>query len=142
MLAPGATLVFYTDGLIESRSAHLDDGLARLLAAAERAAGTSDPDALCDVMIKRFHEYKRQLLKVLHVVTLVNRVRNGTGVLPRSVVFAGKGAPGYHAVKRIIRLVNAVADTVNPPGRGTGTDRRHHRSNGRRPGPGRGRPPK
>jgi serine/threonine-protein kinase RsbW len=47
VLAPGATLVFFTDGLVESRSADLDDGLARLLAAVERA-GTSDPDELCD----------------------------------------------------------------------------------------------
>jgi starch phosphorylase len=72
-----------------------------------------DPDALCDVMVKRFHEYKRQVLKVLHVVTLVNRIRNGTGVVPRSVVFAGKAAPGYRAAKQVIRLINAVADTVN-----------------------------
>jgi len=74
-----------------------------------------DPDALCDVMIKRFHEYKRQLLKLLHVVTLFNRIKNspGTDTVPRSVVFAGKAAPGYHAVKRIIKLINAVADTVN-----------------------------
>jgi serine/threonine-protein kinase RsbW len=50
VLPPGATLVFFTDGLVESRSADLDDGLARLLAAAERA-GTSDPDQLCDRLL-------------------------------------------------------------------------------------------
>jgi Glucan phosphorylase len=74
-----------------------------------------DPDALCDVMIKRCHEYKRQLLKLLHVITLVNRIRNspGTDKVPRCVVFAGKAAPGYHAAKRIIKLINAVAETVN-----------------------------
>jgi len=74
-----------------------------------------DPDALCDVMIKRFHEYKRQLLKVLHVVTLANRIRAGHGgaVVPRTVVFAGKAAPGYWAAKQIIWLINAVAATVN-----------------------------
>jgi starch phosphorylase len=67
------------------------------------------------VMIKRFHEYKRQLLKVLHVITLFNRIRNSPGMtmVPRAVVFAGKAAPGYRAAKQIMRLVNAVADTVN-----------------------------
>jgi starch phosphorylase len=74
-----------------------------------------DPDALCDVMIKRFHAYKRQLLKVLHVVTLFNRIRNNPRAahVPRSVVVGGKAAPGYHAMKRLMRLVNAVATTVN-----------------------------
>jgi glycogen phosphorylase len=81
---------------------------------AARSAGVAiDPEALCDVMVKRFHEYKRQILKLLHVVTLVNRIRNGTAVQPRTVVFGGKAAPGYHAVKHIMRLVNGVADVVN-----------------------------
>jgi starch phosphorylase len=74
---------------------------------------TVDPDALCDVMVKRFHEYKRQLLNVLHVVTLFHRISAGAETVPRTVVFAGKAAPGYHAVKRIIRLINGIADTVN-----------------------------
>jgi starch phosphorylase len=72
-----------------------------------------DPDALCDVIIKRFHEYKRQLLKVLHVVTLYHRIRAGATPPPRTVVFGGKAAPGYWAVKDVIRLINAVAATVN-----------------------------
>jgi starch phosphorylase len=74
-----------------------------------------DPDALCDVMIKRFHEYKRQLLRVLHVVALHRRIHRGevADVVPRTVVFGGKAAPGYHAAKRIMRLANAVADLVN-----------------------------
>jgi starch phosphorylase len=74
-----------------------------------------DPDALCDVMIKRFHEYKRQLLKTLHVITLFNRIRSSPGadVVPRTVVFAGKAAPGYYAAKQVMRLINAVATTVN-----------------------------
>lgn len=74
-----------------------------------------DPDAMADVMIKRFHEYKRQLLRVLHVITIANRVRRGdTGALvPRSVVFGGKAAPAYHAAKRIMHLANTVADLVN-----------------------------
>ena len=74
-----------------------------------------DPDALCDVMIKRFHEYKRQLLKVLHVITLYNRIQDGLGAagVPRTVIFGGKAAPGYRAAKQIMRLINAVADAVN-----------------------------
>jgi glycogen phosphorylase len=74
-----------------------------------------DPDALCDVMVKRFHEYKRQILKILHVITLFNRIRTdpGANVVPRTVIFAGKAAPGYHAVKLVIKLINAVAHTVN-----------------------------
>jgi starch phosphorylase len=72
-----------------------------------------DPDALCDVIIKRFHEYKRQLLKLLHVVTLYHRIKAGATPVPRTVVFSGKAAPGYWAVKDIIRLINAVAATVN-----------------------------
>jgi glycogen phosphorylase len=82
---------------------------------AESTGVVIDPDALCDIMVKRFHEYKRQVLNVLHVVTLFNRARNNPGGDPvaRTVVFGGKAAPGYHAAKRIIRLVNAVAETVN-----------------------------
>jgi starch phosphorylase len=83
--------------------------------AAESTGAMVDPDALCDVMIKRFHEYKRQFLKVLHVITLYNRLLADpqADVVPRTVVFAGKAAPGYHAAKRIIKLINSVAEVVN-----------------------------
>ena len=72
-------------------------------------------DSLFDVQVKRVHEYKRQLLNVLHVVTLYNRLKDGRGadVLPRTVVFSGKAAPGYAMAKLVIRLVNGVADVVN-----------------------------
>ena len=74
-----------------------------------------DADAMCDVMIKRFHEYKRQVLKVLHVITLYHRIKSNPGahVVPRSIIFGGKAAPGYYAAKQVIRLVNAIAETVN-----------------------------
>jgi glycogen phosphorylase len=72
-----------------------------------------DPDPLCDVIVKRFHEYKRQLLKLLHVITLYHRIAGGAAPTPRTVLFSGKAAPGYHAAKAIIRLINAVAATVN-----------------------------
>jgi glycogen phosphorylase len=77
------------------------------------ALGYGDPDALTDVMVKRFHEYKRQLLKVLHVVTLYNRIRAGARPAPRVVVFAGKAAPAYYAAKMVIRLINGVAAAVD-----------------------------
>jgi len=73
-----------------------------------------NPDSLFDVQIKRIHEYKRQLLNVLHVVTLYNRIRSGEqGMTPRTVIFGGKAAPGYAMAKQIIRLINDVAAIVN-----------------------------
>ncbi|MBI5898898.1 MAG: glycogen/starch/alpha-glucan phosphorylase [Rhodocyclales bacterium] len=72
-----------------------------------------DPDSIFDVQIKRIHEYKRQLLNVLHVITLYNRLRGGADATPRTVVFGGKAAPGYRMAKLIIRLINDVADVVN-----------------------------
>ena len=74
-----------------------------------------NPDSLFDVQVKRIHEYKRQLLNVLHVVTLYNRIKDGVPgpQVPRTVIFGGKAAPGYHMAKLIIRLITAVGDVVN-----------------------------
>jgi len=74
-----------------------------------------DPGSLFDVQVKRIHEYKRQLLNVLHVITLYNRIRAGKteGMTPRTVIFAGKAAPGYRMAKLIIRLILDVAGIVN-----------------------------
>ena len=72
-------------------------------------------DSLFDVQIKRIHEYKRQLLNVLHVVTLYNRIRQDPNLdfVPRTVIFGGKAAPGYFKAKLIIKLINDIADIVN-----------------------------
>lgn len=72
-------------------------------------------NSLFDVQIKRIHEYKRQLLNVLHVITLYNRIRSGQAkdMTPRTIIFGGKAAPGYWMAKLIIRLINDVAAIVN-----------------------------
>ena len=90
------------------------DNKARLAQMIEqRLTVRIDPDSLFDVQIKRIHEYKRQLLNVLHVITLYNRIRAGGDQPPRTVIFGGKAAPGYRMAKLIIRLINDVADIVN-----------------------------
>jgi starch phosphorylase len=74
-----------------------------------------NPDWLFDIQVKRIHEYKRQHLNVLHIVTLYHRLKNNPGleIPPRAFIFGGKAAPGYFVAKRIIKLINAVAETVN-----------------------------
>jgi len=74
-----------------------------------------DPATLFDVHVKRMHEYKRQLLNLLHVITLYNRIKAdpAASAVPRTVMFAGKAAPAYHQAKLIIKLINAVAVTIN-----------------------------
>ncbi|MBB4266068.1 glycogen/starch/alpha-glucan phosphorylase [Roseospira visakhapatnamensis] len=75
----------------------------------------ADPDSLFDVQVKRIHEYKRQLLNVLHVIHLYITIREGGAPVPgpRTVIVGGKAAPGYHLAKLIIRLINDVALTIN-----------------------------
>ncbi|KAF0118791.1 MAG: starch phosphorylase [Rhodospirillaceae bacterium] len=75
-----------------------------------------DPNAMFDVHVKRIHEYKRQLLNVLNVIGRYNRLRDCRNVetlAPRTVIFAGKSAPGYYMAKLIIRLIHDVAEMVN-----------------------------
>jgi len=74
-----------------------------------------DPTWLFDVQVKRIHEYKRQHLNVLHIITLYNRLKQNPGLVisPRAFIFGGKAAPGYFMAKRIIKLINAVGQTVN-----------------------------
>ncbi|OGR35800.1 MAG: glycogen phosphorylase [Desulfovibrionales bacterium GWA2_65_9] len=75
-----------------------------------------DPETMFDVQVKRIHEYKRQLMNVLHVISLYDALRTGSlkrETAPRTVIFGGKAAPGYRMAKLIIRLIHAVADTVH-----------------------------
>lgn len=74
-----------------------------------------DPDWMFDIQVKRIHEYKRQHLNVLHIISLYNRLKKNPDleIPPRAFIFGGKSAPGYVMAKLIIKLINAVAETVN-----------------------------
>lgn len=73
------------------------------------------PDSMFDCQIKRFHEYKRQVLKVLHIITLYNRIKADPGIdmVPRTFIFSGKAAPSYQIAKLVITLINSVAAVIN-----------------------------
>lgn len=82
----------------------------------EEATGVKfNVDMMFDVQVKRIHEYKRQLLNILHVIALYDRIRKGdvSDLTPRCVLIGGKAAPGYAMAKDIIKLINNVADTIN-----------------------------
>jgi len=87
--------------------------LATLIA--ERVGVAVDPSALFDVQAKRLHEYKRQHLNVLHILSLYLRLKRvpAADIPPRVFVFGAKAAPGYFMAKRIIKLITATADAVN-----------------------------
>jgi starch phosphorylase len=74
-----------------------------------------NPDSLFDVQVKRIHEYKRQLLMVLYIISLYNRIKSDPNeeILPRTYIFGGKAAPGYYLAKLVIKLINVVAKFVN-----------------------------
>ncbi len=88
----------------------------RLAAALRKATGVeAEPATLFDIQVKRFHEYKRQQLNLLRVVTCYRRLKNNPRLdfTPRTVIFGGKAAPGYFMAKLIIKLINSVAAVVN-----------------------------
>ncbi len=74
-----------------------------------------DPDSIFDIQVKRLHEYKRQLLNVLHILSLYNKIKLNPGldIQPHTFIFSAKSAANYHRAKLIIKLINSVANLVN-----------------------------
>jgi starch phosphorylase len=87
--------------------------LARIVR--ERVGVVIDPDSVFDVQVKRIHEYKRQHLTALQIIAMYHRIKCNPNAefTPRTFIFAGKAAPGYHMAKLIIRLITAIGDVVN-----------------------------
>lgn len=74
-----------------------------------------DPDSLFDIQVKRIHEYKRQHLNVLHIISLYHRLKQNLNmnITPRTFIFGGKAAPGYFMAKLMIKFINSVAEVIN-----------------------------
>ncbi len=89
----------------ERLAAYIHDGLGI----------TVDPESMFDVLVKRMHEYKRQHLQVLHILTLYKRIQHNPDIetQPRTFIFGGKAAPGYRMAKLIIKLIHSVAGVIH-----------------------------
>ncbi|MGK7872646.1 MAG: glycogen/starch/alpha-glucan phosphorylase [Xenococcaceae cyanobacterium] len=108
---------FVEDGSFRSQWRQIKQAIKQDLAAyIQKQQGlTVNPDSIFDIQVKRLHEYKRQHLNVLHIITLYNRIKHNPDIdiTPRTFIFGGKAAPGYVMAKLIIKLINSVGDVVN-----------------------------
>jgi starch phosphorylase len=108
---------FATDEGFQAAWRKVKENNKRLLAGVirERTGVEVNPGSLFDVQVKRIHEYKRQHLNVLQIITLYNRIKRDpkADITPRTFIFGGKAAPGYFMAKLIIKLINSVAEVVN-----------------------------
>ena len=108
---------FADDKTVLSRLAEIKRKNKELFAVhAKRSRGVLlNPDAIFDVQVKRLHEYKRQLLNVLHIIALYQKLRDDPNAItqPHTFLFGAKAAPGYVVAKRIIRLINSLADQID-----------------------------
>jgi starch phosphorylase len=97
------------------RQVKLDNKREQATYTLEQTGFEVNPESLFDVQVKRIHEYKRQHLNVLYIITLYNRIKQNPDIdiVPRTFVFGGKAAPGYFMAKLIIKLITSVAEMVN-----------------------------
>jgi len=108
---------FAADRTFQAAWRKVKEGNKRTLAAVikERTGIAVDPASLFDVQVKRIHEYKRQHLNALHIITLYNRIKRDpqADITPRTFIFGGKAAPGYAMAKLMIKLITSVGEVVN-----------------------------
>jgi len=106
-----------TDGDFQNewRTVKADNKVALAGFIKDRTDISVDPNSIFDIQVKRLHEYKRQHLNVLYLLTMYNRLKRGatSQFTPRTVIFGGKAAPGYRMAKLIIKLINSVATLIN-----------------------------
>ena len=108
---------FVDDGVFRQRWREAKQGIKQDLTdyTAQKLNITVDPNSLFDIQVKRIHEYKRQHLNVLYIITLYNRLKQNPDleIVPRTFFFGGKAAPGYYMAKLMIKLITAVGEVVN-----------------------------
>jgi glycogen phosphorylase len=102
----------FLDELQQVKQANKDDFAKKMT---ELTGISVDPHSIFDVQVKRLHAYKRQLLNVLHIMHLYNRLKEDSGfdMHPRTFIFGAKASPGYYYAKKVIKLINTVAEKVN-----------------------------